>query len=52
MESWTSLRSAVHAIDLEEGTWVDALFAEARGLLDEGLGLFVYSYSIGSTPTA
>lgn len=51
MESWTSLRAAVHAIDLEEGTWVDSLFAEARGLLDEGLGLFVYSYRIGSTPT-
>jgi DNA-binding CsgD family transcriptional regulator len=51
MESWTSLRTAVHAIDLEEGTWVDALFAEARGLLDEGRGLFVYSYRIGSTPT-
>jgi len=50
VESWTSLRTAVHAIDLEEGAWVDALFAEARGLLDEGLGLFVYSYRIGHTP--
>lgn len=51
VESWTSLRTAVHAIDLEEGAWVDLLFAEARGLLDEGHGLFVYSYRIGSTST-
>ena len=51
MESWTSLRTAVHAIDLEEGAWVDSLFAESRGLLDEGLGLFVYSYRIGPTGT-
>jgi DNA-binding NarL/FixJ family response regulator len=41
----------MHAIDLEEGVWVDSMFAEARGLLDEGLGLFVYSYRIGPAPT-
>ncbi len=51
VESWTSLRTAVHAIDLAEGAWVDSLFAEARGLLDEGLGLFVYSYRIGPGST-
>jgi DNA-binding NarL/FixJ family response regulator len=51
LESWVSLRTAVHAIDVEESVWVESLFAEARGLFDEGLGLFVYSYRFGPGPT-
>ncbi len=31
--------------------WVDALFAEGRGLLDAGLGLFAYSYRVAGRAT-
>jgi DNA-binding NarL/FixJ family response regulator len=44
--SWSSLQAAVRAIDLDEGDWVRTLFAEACALLEEGRGLFVYSYRI------
>jgi DNA-binding NarL/FixJ family response regulator len=49
--SWLALRSALHDLDLEESMWVDALFAEGRGLLDAGLGLFVYSYRVAAGTT-
>lgn len=48
MASWSSLRAAVHRIDLEEQAWIEALFVESRGLLDDGLGMFVYSYRVDS----
>jgi DNA-binding NarL/FixJ family response regulator len=48
--SLSRLYTAVHALDLEESAWIDALFAEGRGLFDEGLGLFVYSYRVGTGP--
>jgi DNA-binding NarL/FixJ family response regulator len=51
MTSWLALRSALHDLDLEESMWVDALFAEGRGLLDVGLGLFVYSYRVAAGTT-
>jgi DNA-binding NarL/FixJ family response regulator len=50
MASWLALRAAVHDLDLEEQDWVDALHAEARELLDEGLGTFSYSYRIEPGP--
>ena len=46
MASWVSLRAVVHALDLDDDAWVDALFTEGRALLDEGLGMFVYTYRV------
>jgi DNA-binding NarL/FixJ family response regulator len=46
MASWHSLRSAAAALDLAEPAWIAVLFAEARELLDDGDGLFVYAYSV------
>jgi len=51
MTSWQALRAALHDLDLEEPMWVGALFAEGRGLLDAGLGLFAYSYRIAAGGT-
>jgi DNA-binding NarL/FixJ family response regulator len=51
MTSWLALRAALHDLDLEEPMWVDALFAEGRGLLDAGLGLFAYSYRVAGGAT-
>lgn len=39
--------AAMHALDLAEPAWIEALFAEGRSLFDEGQGLFVYSYRVG-----
>lgn len=46
VNSWLGLRAALHDLDLEEPTWVSASFAEARGVLDAGLGLFAYCYRV------
>lgn len=46
MPSWLSLRAALHDLDLEDSAWVEAILGEARGLFDEGLGMFVYSYGV------
>jgi DNA-binding NarL/FixJ family response regulator len=43
-------RAAIHALDLEEPAWVETLFEEGRSLFDEGEGLFVYSYRVGTLP--
>jgi DNA-binding NarL/FixJ family response regulator len=51
MTSWLALRAALHDLDLEEPMWVGALFAEGRGLLDAGLGLFAYSYRVAAGAT-
>jgi DNA-binding NarL/FixJ family response regulator len=51
MTSWLALRAALHDLDLEEPMWVDALFAEGRGVLDAGLGLFAYSYRVAAGAT-
>jgi DNA-binding NarL/FixJ family response regulator len=42
--------TVVHALDLEEPAWIEALFQEGRPLFDEGRGLFVYSYRVGTRP--
>jgi DNA-binding NarL/FixJ family response regulator len=44
--SWLALRTALHGLELDEPLWIEALFAEGRGLLDAGLGLFAYSYRV------
>lgn len=44
MAAWLSLRAAIQDLDLGEQEWADTVHAEARALLDEGLGAFVYSY--------
>lgn len=44
------LYRVIHALDLPEAAWVSALFEEARELLDEGQGLFAYSYRLGTQP--
>lgn len=44
------LRTAIHALDLDERAWIEALFQEGRLLFDEGLGFFVYSYRVGARP--
>jgi DNA-binding NarL/FixJ family response regulator len=36
----------VHALDLDEAQWTAAIFAEARQLFDDGLGTFVYTYTL------
>lgn len=41
-----ALCAAIHDLDIEEPSWVGALFAEGRPVLDEGLGFFAYSYRI------
>ncbi len=46
MSSWHSLRSAAAALDLPESAWIAALFSEARDVLDDGAGLFVYAYRL------
>jgi DNA-binding CsgD family transcriptional regulator len=43
--------AVVHSLDLEEPAWIEALFQEGRSLFDEGDGLFVYSYRVG-TPSS
>jgi DNA-binding NarL/FixJ family response regulator len=48
--SFLPFRAAIHALDLEEPAWIEALFEEGRGLFDEGRGLFVYSYRVGTRP--
>lgn len=42
--------AAVHALELDEHGWIEALFAEGRELFDAGEGLFVYSYRAGVQP--
>lgn len=42
--------AVIHALDLEEQAWIEALFEEGRSLFDEGEGLFVYSYRVGTQP--
>ncbi|MEO8180874.1 MAG: LuxR C-terminal-related transcriptional regulator [Deltaproteobacteria bacterium] len=42
--------AVLHALDLEEPAWIEALFEEGRSLFDEGQGLFVYSYRVGTRP--
>lgn len=42
--------AVIHALDLEEPAWIEALFQEGRSLFDEGEGLFVYSYRLGTQP--
>lgn len=44
------LYAAIHALDLPEPAWLEALFAEGRSLFDEGQGLFVYSYRVAAQP--
>jgi DNA-binding NarL/FixJ family response regulator len=46
----SAFRTAIHALDLDEPAWINALFAEGRSLFDEGQGLFVYSYRVGARP--
>lgn len=46
----SAFRTVMHALDLEEEDWILALFAEGRSVFDEGHGLFVYSYRVGSRP--
>jgi DNA-binding NarL/FixJ family response regulator len=41
-----ALKAAIHDLSLDEAAWVEALFAEGRALLDEGIGLFAYSYRV------
>jgi DNA-binding NarL/FixJ family response regulator len=41
-----ALKGAIHDLSLDEFAWVEALFAEGRALLDEGMGLFAYSYRV------
>jgi DNA-binding NarL/FixJ family response regulator len=42
----SELRAAFHDFELEEGQWLAEIFARTRPLLDEGAGLFVYSYRL------
>lgn len=42
----SALRTAIHELDLDEAAWVAALHAEARPLLDDGHGLFAYTYRV------
>jgi DNA-binding NarL/FixJ family response regulator len=51
MASWLTLRAAVLDLDGEERAWVDEVHAEARALLDDGLGTFTYTYRIGPGST-
>src|SRR5688572_463070 len=46
MASWVALRAVTLDLDLEEREWVDALHTEGRALLDEGLGMFAYTYRL------
>jgi DNA-binding NarL/FixJ family response regulator len=48
--SSSGLYTAIHTLDLPEPAWIEALFAEGRSLFDEGQGLFVYSYRVGTRP--
>src|SRR5689334_3108235 len=48
--SSSPFRAVIHSLDLEEPEWIAALFAEGRPLFDEGEGLFVYSYRVGTLP--
>jgi DNA-binding NarL/FixJ family response regulator len=50
MASWLALRAAVHDLDRDDPSWVDAVHAECRALFDEGLGAFVYTYRYGQSP--
>ncbi len=43
---WLELRAALHDLDAEEEPWLREAFTLARPLLDDGSGLFVYSYRI------
>jgi DNA-binding CsgD family transcriptional regulator len=43
---WLDLRVALHDLDAEEEPWLREVFTLARPVLDEGAGLFVYSYRI------
>lgn len=46
MSRWRGLRAAIQDLDSEEPAYTAALFAESRELLDEGLGLFAYTYRV------
>jgi DNA-binding CsgD family transcriptional regulator len=43
---WVELRTALHDLDAEAGPWLREVFTLARPVLDDGAGLFVYSYRI------
>jgi CubicO group peptidase (beta-lactamase class C family) len=42
--------AAIHALDLEEPAWIETLFQDGRSLFDEGEGLFVCCYRVGTRP--
>lgn len=46
MTTWLTLRAAAVDLDSDEREWIGALHAEARALLDDGLGTFAYTYRI------
>jgi DNA-binding NarL/FixJ family response regulator len=46
----SAFRAVIHALELEEPAWIEALFAEGRALFDAGQGFFVYSYRVGTSP--
>ena len=50
MASWLALRAAVHDLERDDPSWIDAVHAECRALFDEGLGTFVYAYRFGHSP--
>ena len=43
-DTFVELRALLHDLDLDEGSWLTEVFARMRPALDEGAGLFVYSY--------
>jgi two-component system response regulator DctR len=50
MASWAALRAALHDLERDDPTWVDAVQVECRALFDEGLGTFVYAYRFDRSP--
>src|SRR5690606_7727594 len=44
--SFSQLTDAVYALDVDEETWIRELSCHARPLLDDGAGLFAYSYAL------
>lgn len=42
----SALRATAYQLDLPDDAWVRALCREARDVIDEGSGLFVYSYRV------